>query len=419
MRVDARHCVAAACLAVIGVCALLPGWFADRRPVPVDDRADREFTVTSGADRGAGSLREALFGAASAGKRARIVLRAPRIEPRSPLPPVVNPEGVLIEAEGPGIEIDARALAGGPVIDVDSRNSILRGFSIRGAPEQAVLARAQGLRLSEMRIEGSDEAVHVAEGLRSVLIDGNEFVDNRIGIRLATSGNGVLVRDNRFSGHQDAAVWAVGSRFEGRGAGAIALRDNWFSDDRVSLVLGNAAVQVENNEFERARDSAVYLVGEGAVVRGNRIRNGSGSGVIAQGVHGAVIENNELDHLAALAILVRGSRDILVRRNRLHHNGYGIAFVLGEAARPGVARENVLLAQRYDGIVVIGDSPVLRDNRVLTSRQAGLRLLEFVPLDGRRVAAEPLMLANVWDGNGQNDAVRGTYLQTRAEARRP
>ncbi|MGH8309996.1 MAG: right-handed parallel beta-helix repeat-containing protein, partial [Steroidobacteraceae bacterium] len=416
--IDSRNLLAFGALALMGTLALLEHWVADRRPAPAAVRAAHESVVVNGGDRGAGSLREAVFAADSAAGRARIVLRTARIALRSPLPPIVNPHGVVIEAEQQGTEIDARELDNGPVFDIDANSSSINGLVIRNAREQAILVRAGNFQLTATTIEDCDEGVYVAEGIRGVLIEDSQFANNRIGIRLASASPDIVVRHNRFAGHRDAALWIVRSEFDRRDARPMLVRENHFRDDRISVVLGNAAVAVESNEFERARDAALYLIGEGAIVRANRIRNGPTTGIVAQAAHGAAIESNELDHLSALAILVRDSRNTLVRGNRLHNNGYGIAFVLGEAGRPSVAHDNTLMSQRYDGIIVIGDSPVLRHNRVLASRSAALRVLDFLPLVGRRVTARPFLQDNVWDGNRFNEVVRGVYRQEKTEAAR-
>lgn len=415
MLLDRRNWLPLASLAVLGTLAMLQHWLVDRRPAPTGSRAAHEFLVISSEDKGPGSLREAIFAVDTADGRARIELRTKRIVVTSPLPPIVNPHGVVIEASKDGTEIDARGLAYGPVLDIDAGNSSLTGVAIRNAPEQGVLLRAGGFQLRSANIENCDEGLHVADGIRNVLVEENRFSNNRVGIILTSSEPGIVLRNNQFAGHRDAAVWAVRREFDKRAARMALVQNNRFQGDRNSLVLANAPVTVESNEFWKPQEAALFLIGQGAVVRKNRIRDGAGAGIIADGTQGSVIEANELDHNSGLAILVRSSRNTLVQSNRVHGNGYGIAFVLGEAVSPSIARENILLGQHYDGIVVIGDSPVLKRNQVLNSRSAGLRLLDFFPLKGAKVSTHPFLEGNVWKGNSPNDPVPGEYRVKKAK----
>ena len=97
-------------------------------------------------------------------------------------------------------------------------------------------------------------------------------------------------------------------------------------------------------------------------------------------------------------------------------NGAGlVAFVLNERGDPSVAVDNTLLTQSYDGIIVIGDSPVLRRNAARNNRGAGVRILSFQPLRGPSIASNPFLDGNVLDGNTSNDPVRGVYRVKREE----
>lgn len=412
---ERRNWLAIGSVVLLGALALLQHWLADRRPAPTQSRAAHEFVVTSSEDKGPGSLREAILAADTAEGRARIVFLIKRVVLRTPLPPLVNMRGIAIEAPEEGAEIDARGLDVGPVLDVDARNSSIVGIAIRNAPQQAILVRADGFQLRSATVERSDEGLYVADGIKNVVVEGTRFANNRIGVRLVSSDAGIVLRGNRFVGHREAAVWAVRREFDSRSARKVMVLDNHFQDDRISLVLGNAPVVVVHNEFSRQHEAALFLVGQGVVVRENRIRNGAGSGIIVDGVQGAVIEANELDRNSALAILVRGSRNTLVQGNRIHNNGYGIAFVLGDSSSPTVARQNLLLSQRYDGITVIGDAPVIGHNQVRNSRLAAIRLLDFFPLKGAKIEAQPFLEGNVWAGNALNEPVRGEYRQTKRE----
>ena len=136
------------------------------------------------------------------------------------------------------------------------------------------------------------------------------------------------------------------------------------------------------------------MVPSGAVVRSNHVSGGAGMGIIAENAREAVIEDNELDHLDAYGIMVRGSASVLVRANRVHNCGYGMAFVLGEPHRPSTAADNTIIAPQFNGIDVIGDSPVLRDNKVLQARAFPLHVVDFDQPGGARVSAHPALQNN-------------------------
>ena len=416
LRLDARYRISVAAVAALGILALLQQWVVDRRPAAGQLGAAREFVVTNGADDGAGSLREAIFSAAKADGRARIVLRAEAITLRTPLPPLVNPAGVVIVAETEGATVDGRGAGDKPVLDVDAPNSAVSGVTFDNASAQAILVRVDGFHITGATIRNADEGLLAVAGINRLVVEGTRFENNRIGIKLESAAAGIVLRNNTFSGHRDAAFWAVrpDPAAEPR-LGSIVLEGNHFGNDRISVVLGNMPATVERNEFNKAREVAMLLIGQGATVRNNRIRGGAGIGIFADGTHRSVIEANEIDHNAALAVLVRGSRGTLVRNNRVYENGYGIAFVLNEHGDPSVAVDNMLLTQTNDGIIVIGDSPVLRRNAARNNRAAGLRILNFQPLSGPRIPSNPFLDGNTLDGNTINDPVHGWYHVKREE----
>ena len=296
------------------------------------------------------------------------------------------------------------------MFDVGAATSAIRGITISHAQDQAILARADGLRVVDVTFSGCDVGLYASERADDLIVERSTFTANRLGIWLTAGDSSVILRQNVFAGHRDAAIWAVQNAdpAPARRAGLEVITSR-FDGDRISVVLGNTRARIEDNEFVKATESALYLIGPGATVRRNRIHNGAGIGVFAHTTEGIVIENNEVDHNRALAVLVRSSRNGLVSRNRVYNNGYGIAFVLGTADGPNIAAENTLLSQQFDGIIVIGDSPIIRGNRALNNSQAGLRILDFMPLGGARVVADPFLASNTLEGNRTNDAVRGEY----------
>ena len=386
-------------------------WYEAHRTAPETLSSTLSVSVTNGADRGPGTLREALFVVATAQSAARVRLEVPRIMLETPLPPIVNSHGISIVAREGGSEIDAHALSGGPVLDVAAANTSLAGVTVRNCPGAAILVRAVRFRLESATVQACDVGVDVAENASNLLITRSRFADDRVGVRFAASSRDTAIVANDFSNDRDAGIWAVRSEPDWHGA-AISARDNRFDRDRAGVVAGNISIVIEHNELTDAQDAAIHLLGSGAVVRGNRVSGGPGMGITAEGASNAVIESNELDGLAGYGILVRGSRSALLRANRLYNCAYGMGFVLGDPSNPSTATDNVIIEPRYDGIDVVGDSPVLRRNRVLRPHAFALRVQNFQPPGGALVRSAPFL-----DGNVLGPAIAIAASKAAAQAR--
>jgi len=394
MRTSVRMAVAVGVLVLLGGLAALGWWYQTRQQHPAGQATGTlTVEVTSDADRGPGTLREALFIVAAANGNADVRLKVKSIAPETPLPPLVNPHGVRIIAQQGGTQIDGHALSGGPVLDIAGANTSIEGLQLRNCPGSAILLRATQFRLRASSIESCDVGVDVAENASDVLFERNRFSGNRVGVRFAASTRNAVLVGNTFSSSRDAGVWAVRAEPDARGA-ALTMRENHFDGDRSGIVAANVAVLIERNEFANAAEAGVHLLGAGAVVRGNHVSGGPGMGIIADTARESVIDNNELDHLGAYGIMVRSSASVLVRANRVHNCGYGLAFVLGDPHRPSTAADNTIIAPQFNGIDVIGDSPILRNNQVLQPRAYALHVTDYEQPDGKKVLAHPTLENN-------------------------
>lgn len=382
-----------------GVAALIvAGWSLEARHAGRESLSNTvSIRVTNGADRGSGTLREALFVAATSPAAVRISLEVAKISLATALPPIVNPHGVSIVARRAGSELDARALRAGPVLDVAAANVSLEGLAISNCANAAILVRAVHFSLESATLAGCDVGIDVAENARDLLLERNSFVDDRIGVRFTASSPDTTVAGNQFTSEREAGVWAVRGDTDLQ-AGSITVRGNRFDHDHTAIVAGNISVLVDGNTITGAQAAAVDLVGAGAVVRRNRVSNGSGMGIIAEGAHAAVIEGNELNALAAYGIMIRGSSNVLVRANRVYDCAYGMAFVLGDARNPSTAVDNVIIEPRYDGIDVVGDAPILRHNHVLKPHAFALRVEDFERPGGGSVRGAPFLDHNFFGG---------------------
>jgi parallel beta-helix repeat protein len=397
MRINRRFAISLGVFALLGGFVALGVWYESQQVEPGQAADSATIDVTSGDDRGPGTLREALFIAAAAQGEATISVRVPKITLATALPPLVSSRGVRLIASESGAQIDAATLPAGPVLDVTGANVTIEGLSIRNCKESGILLRAQNFRLQSSSIESCDVGVDVAENASQVLIERNRFANNRVGVRFAASNRDAIVVKNEFSEHRDAGIWAVRGEPDS-GGGAISIRDNRFTKERVGLLAANVLVAVERNELLDTHEMAMQLMGTGAVVRGNRVSGGAGMGIVAENSRGAVIEGNELDGLEAYGIMLKGSADALLRDNRVHNSGYGLAFVVGSS--PSTAIDNTIIEPKFNGIDVIGDSPVLRGNQVLRPRALALKVVDFEPEGGQRVRSQPFLEGNNFDARG-------------------
>jgi hypothetical protein len=396
MAVNRRAVFSIAVILVLGVFVGIGYWYESRQAAPSQAADAATIVVTSGADRGDGTLREALFIAAAAKGSSTISLRVPTIKLETALPPVVAQGVRIVVAETPA-EIDASALPGGPVLDIASANVTIQGLNIRNCKGSGVLLRASQFRLASATIQSCDVGVDVAENASEVLLERNRFVSNRVGVRFAGSNKNASVLKNEFAGHRDAGIWAVRGSPDSR-TQPISIRDNRFTSERIGVLVANVAVAVENNDVLNAREAAMQVMGAGAVLRGNRISGGAAMGIVAENAQGTVIEANEIDGVTAYGVMLKTSADALVQRNRVHNSGYGLAFVLGQS--PSTALDNTIIEPKFNGIDVIGDSPVLRKNHVMRPRALALKTQDFKAPDGRIVRSQPFLEDNNFDARG-------------------
>ena len=171
-------------LALVAALAIASHWLRNVRIPPPERSAARVFRVTSAADSGGGSLREGLLDADRADGRARVVIDVRTIALESPLPPLLNPAGVVVEARS-GTILDARRLAAGPVLDIAARDSVIVGLRVERAAGQAILVRKSGARLRDLTIADSEVGVHQLEGASDLTIEGTTFERNSIGVHVA------------------------------------------------------------------------------------------------------------------------------------------------------------------------------------------------------------------------------------------
>jgi parallel beta-helix repeat protein len=372
------------------IVAAVGKWYESQRSPQAAADATMVIHVTNAGDRGPGTMREALFLAAGATGPSRISLEVASITLETPLPAFVNGHGVKVIGQAGGVALDAHALGSGPVLDISGDGTSIEGIKIVNCPGTAILVRAAHLRLASSTVQSCDLGVDVAENASGTLLEHNQFVDDRIGVRFAASGRDSSVVSNQFIRDKDAGLWAVRSNPVSHDE-AITIRDNKFTENGNAVVAGNIPVLVLKNEFLNNSEAAVHLIGNGGVVRANHISGGASMGIIAENARSALIENNEIEGVAAYGVMVRGSANILVRANRFNNCSYGMAFVLGVPAAPSTAIDNTIIEPKFNGVDVIGDSPNLKRNQVLHPRAFGLHVEDFTAPEKSKVVSKPFL----------------------------
>ena len=401
-------------LVALGGLAAVQQWIGDRRPDPAAEPAGADFAVTSEADSGPGSLREAIFAADRAGERARIRILAPVVHLDNALPPLANPRGVVIEAGPAGATIDGGRIGDAAVLDVDAPRSVVAGIALTGAG-RGILVRAPGVEIRDVSVSGASFGIVAAHGAEGLLVERCRLTGNGIGVIVDAGALPVRIEASEFRDHRDAGIWSVGST-PGAAGPALTVRANGFEGDRIGAVVGDLPAEIADNRFAASAETALHLLGGGVRVRDNHLASAGRFGILAERTAATtVIERNEVRGSAAAGILTRTARGTTVRDNRLYGNGYGIVDVLGDRELPALFDGNLLMSHRLDGLVVIGGAPLVRRNRVLRSRGAALRSLDLIDLDGARTPAAALLDGNVFEGNGSDGVERGVYRLEPAE----
>ncbi|HVF17726.1 MAG TPA: right-handed parallel beta-helix repeat-containing protein [Steroidobacteraceae bacterium] len=408
MAVNRRAVLSIVVLALLGVFVGIGVWYESRKVAPNQAEVSAAIAVTNGEDRGAGSLREALFIAAAAKGRTTISINVPKITLATTLPPIINALGVSIVAGQQNAEIDASALTSGPVLDVASTNVSIEGLRIRNGKAAGILLRAGKFRLASTTIQACDVGIDIGENATEILLEQNRFAGNRVGVRFAGSNKNTSVLKNEFAAHRDAAIWAVRGAADSR-RDPISIRDNRFTKERIGVLTSDVAIALESNDFLNSGEAAMQLMGTGAVARGNRISGSEAMGIIAENSRGVVIENNEIDGMKAYGIMLKTSADAVVQGNRVHNSGYGLAFVLGTS--PSTAIDNTIIEPKGTGIDVIGDSPVLRNNNVVRPTALALKVVDFKSPEGDTVRSQPFLEGNNFDAKGIVVATRDAARQ--------
>jgi parallel beta-helix repeat protein len=407
-----RYGARAALVAVPLLIAVTARQWQSLRPRAPELRAEASLVVISGRDSGGGTLREAITTAARHDGRVRIVINPRRITLLSPLPPLVNADGIVLDATDSRCELDAAGIGDIPALQIAAPRTTISGLRIRNARDAGILLRAPRVTIRGVGISDSADGI-VLSGANRASIENSTFEHNTNGVRVDGTSPGATIRGCTFRRHDGAGIWAVTGLRGSGAANGLRIESNHFHDDRVSIVVVNLAATLMKNEIRGAVENAIYVMQSRSIVRANRILGGAAGGILADRADSLLLDGNEIDHNGTVGIMIRSCRNATVQRNSVYANAYGIASIFGDSGAPSVVADNLVMSNRIDGLFVVGSSPLLRTNRLLQNGGAAARVLDFVPWSGPRVPSAPRFDGNTLTGNKINEAVHGEYRPRR------
>jgi len=256
----------------------------------------REYPVTTSADGGPGSLRQAILDTNAEcltvpcriDFEIRETIPAPgwfTVAPSSPLPPVLAPE-IVVDGErqtaitgdtnprGPEIFLDGRGVNIADGLILSGNKATVRGLAIGGFPGNGLLVLHSAMLIEHNDI-GTDPtgSVPVPNGLRGIMGD----------------GFGAEIRENVLSHNRRSGIFLWhnanihDNRIESNGASGIFLGGQTVFDD--SIVAGNSITGNHDFGIAAPRRNVVE-------VRANTIAHNDGGGIDI-GLDGRTLETND------------------------------------------------------------------------------------------------------------------------------
>jgi hypothetical protein len=231
------------------------------------------FRVSTTADSGAGSLREALHGANARGGPDTVRFEIPgqgphTIAPASDLPAVTDPVTVNGATQpapqgAAGILIDLAGAPGGLALATDG--SVVRDLELRSAPGDALRIDGDDNRVEGNRIAFSGgNAIRVERGTGNALLHNETFASGGLGIDLneATGANQLQARPHLISANNVGSATAVDWRLDS--APSTRYRIDFYASDACGdgeTFLGSTTAETNaNGRAAGSTDVAVAAV---------------------------------------------------------------------------------------------------------------------------------------------------------------
>jgi hypothetical protein len=401
-------------LSTVGVASLmiLAALFAGHRSSPAAGAlklASVDFTVSNAADAGPGTLRDAILAADRLTNRAHIAVTVKRIAIEAALPALINPHGVMIDAEpGYGL-IDAAHQVKGAVLQINSPASALHGISIVNAHDFGIVLNAPGVELDTVTISNSKVGIFLGAAAKGAAIRTSVFEHDETAITAESGVRDVSIVSSIFRGSSKAGVWFVGSIEKDGDASQERIRiiDSVFEKNASGVVLANRPVLIQKCRFLATEQSAVLVLGGAARVEDSEIQGSAGTAVSVTSGRQVTIARNTLSGNMLTAIMVRDSQ-VTIDHNTLTGNGSGVVSIASDNSDGTLIRDNVITKTGADAITVIGGSPRLQRNQATDNHGAGLRMLNLVS-SGGEVKASPQLDGNVFKGNATDQPPAAAY----------
>lgn len=369
------------------------------------------ITVTSKADRGPGSLRSALFLAMRADGPVTIGLSVPVIELDVPLPPVAVPDRLRIEgqlAERTQIVNLQPGNENQQLLQLVSDNIELAHLAVDANGAVGIAVRGADVVLEG--IESNRAAYGVlARDVTRLTVFNSRFSGNGDGVRVEGRSGSVILRRNEFLDNGNSNAWVVFSGVRSQAPHTVVIHDNQFSGARNSIVVANAVADLRGNRVHGFANAGFMIIDANATVAENRIIDSQGIGLHLSGLHDSFVTNNEIGRNSQVGVLIVDANGLQVDSNKIYANGYGIAAV-GRKPINASLRNNMLVDQSIDGLIAIGNTPLIDSNRALRNRRAGIRIMDLDMPDSPLITSDPRLTNNVLNGNGDDEVLFGRYV---------
>jgi len=376
--------------------------------------ANAEFVVKSANDAGPGTLRDALLACDRLTSHCRILLEARQVVIESPLPALINPRGIEIEATGQAGTIDASRETQGPAIEIKSARSVLTGIHVVDARRYGILVDAPGAELTSVTVKDSKVGVMLGADASGTTMRTSLLEHDETGLMAETGVRDVGLVSDIFRLNTRAGLWFVGAP-EARGGNAgdaaqeaprLRVIDTVFESNAAGAVLANKGTLLQKDRFID-NQAALNVIGGAASVEDSEIRGSDGTAASVISARSVVLARNMLVNNKAAALIVRDS-GIRIEGNTVAHNGLGLVLIGGAGAFTPVVKDNRITDTAADAITLIGGTALLQSNQVIGNRGAGLRPLDLVQ-GTESLKADPRLDHNVFHANGVDVAPTGVY----------
>jgi hypothetical protein len=337
-----------------------------------DRRLPAAFTVTTVADGGPGSLRQAILDSnANPGQTNTVNFNVAgtgvhTIAPLSALPAVTNP-AVIDGTTQPGfagaplIDLNGANIGSGAGLEITAGASTVRGLAINGFRGPGVLIDGGVGTVIDQDYIGTDAA-------------GSRAVPNFVGVSVAGSGRNVIAR----------------SVISGNGGDGVGLGQSSGDQVLYDLIGTNAAGTAE-----------LHNVGNGVKVESNAAGNLVAGDVISGNQGAGVLLNGSLNVVQGCAIGLIGSGPLGNREGVDVEGGFG-----NTVGGPAAGDANVISGNADAGVLLNGPQNVVAGNRIGTDG-SGTAALGNATQGVEITAAGNAVLVNVLSGNGSTGVLIG------------